>query len=99
MGKPYLEGFHWVKGKLGTGAFCSCYLARDIENGTMFAVKQVNIKQTLKEGGVSGNGLDKKRAKINQEDTHYLVIWKKVTTKLCVTSILKNIFLGEHFIS
>ena len=68
MGKPYLEGFHWVKGKLiGTGAFCSCYLARDMENGTMFAVKQVS---TLKEGGVSGNGLDKKSTKINQEDAH-----------------------------
>ena len=39
---PYLEGVHWVKGKLiGTGAFCSCYLARDVRNGTMFAVKQV----------------------------------------------------------
>ena len=40
---PYLEGEHWVKGKLiGTGAFCSCFLARDIRNGTMFAVKQVS---------------------------------------------------------
>ena len=40
---PYLEGEHWVKGKLiGTGAFCSCFLARDIKNGTMFAVKQVS---------------------------------------------------------
>ena len=41
---PYLEGEHWVKGKLiGTGAFCSCFLARDIKNGTMFAVKQVKL--------------------------------------------------------
>ena len=40
---PYLEEVHWVKGKLiGTGAFCSCFLARDIRNGTMFAVKQVH---------------------------------------------------------
>ena len=39
---PYLEGVHWVKGKLiGTGAFCTCSLARDVKNGTMFAVKQV----------------------------------------------------------
>ncbi len=37
----YLEGVHWVKGRLiGTGAFCSCFLARDVKNGTMFAVKQ-----------------------------------------------------------
>ncbi len=27
---------------IGTGAFCTCHLARDVENGTMFAVKQVN---------------------------------------------------------
>ena len=41
---PYHEGIHWVKGKLiGTGAFCSCYLARDVRNGTMFAVKQVSL--------------------------------------------------------
>ena len=43
---PYLEGEHWIKGKLiGTGAFCSCFLARDIKNGTMFAVKQVSRKK------------------------------------------------------
>ena len=42
LGKQYLEGINWVKGKLiGTGAFCSCFLARDMENGIMFAVKQV----------------------------------------------------------
>ena len=41
-----MEAIHWVKGKLiGTGAFCSCFLARDMENGTMFAVKQVRKKQ------------------------------------------------------
>ncbi len=40
--QPYIEGVHWVKGKLiGTGAFCTCFLARDMNNGTMFAVKQV----------------------------------------------------------
>ena len=37
-----MEGKHWVKGKLiGTGAFCSCFLARDTRLGTMMAVKQV----------------------------------------------------------
>ena len=42
VSKPYLEGTHWIKGDLiGTGAFCSCYLARDVENGTIFAVKEV----------------------------------------------------------
>ena len=42
-GSTYLEGQHWVKGKLiGTGAFCSCFLARDTRLGTMMAVKQVS---------------------------------------------------------
>ena len=37
-----MEGKHWVKGKLiGTGAFCSCFIARDTRLGTMMAVKQV----------------------------------------------------------
>ena len=41
-GAAYLEGKQWVKGKLiGTGAFCSCFLARDTRLGTMMAVKQV----------------------------------------------------------
>lgn len=40
--RPYIEGIHWIKGKvIGTGAFCTCHRARDTENGTMFAVKQV----------------------------------------------------------
>ena len=39
----YMEGKQWVKGKLiGTGAFCSCFLARDTRLGTMMAVKQVS---------------------------------------------------------
>jgi mitogen-activated protein kinase kinase kinase 1 len=39
-----VEGVHWIKGKLiGAGAYCSCYLARDMDNGTMFAVKQVSV--------------------------------------------------------
>lgn len=38
----YLEGFHWTKAELlGTGAFSSCYAARDKGSGTLMAVKQV----------------------------------------------------------
>lgn len=38
----YLEGIHWTKTELlGTGAFSSCYAARDKASGTLMAVKQV----------------------------------------------------------
>lgn len=38
----YLEGVHWTKTELlGTGAFSSCYAARDKSRGTLMAVKQV----------------------------------------------------------
>lgn len=38
----YLEGVHWTKTELlGTGAFSSCYSARDKCSGTLMAVKQV----------------------------------------------------------
>lgn len=38
----YLEGCHWTKNDLlGTGAFSTCYAARDKESGTLMAVKQV----------------------------------------------------------
>jgi mitogen-activated protein kinase kinase kinase 1 len=48
-GSVYLEGKHWVKGKLiGTGAFCSCFLARDTRLGTMMAVKQVSYVRNTK---------------------------------------------------
>ena len=33
----------WKKGKLlGTGAYSTCYAARDIKSGTLMAVKQVS---------------------------------------------------------
>ena len=38
----YLEGLDWKRGQLlGTGAFSSCYQARDVATGTLMAVKQV----------------------------------------------------------
>lgn len=38
----YLEGVDWKRGQLlGTGAFSSCYQARDVATGTLMAVKQV----------------------------------------------------------
>ncbi|XP_046841347.1 mitogen-activated protein kinase kinase kinase 1-like isoform X2 [Xenia sp. Carnegie-2017] len=40
----YLEGVHWTKTELlGTGAFSSCYSARDKCSGTLMAVKQVSF--------------------------------------------------------
>jgi hypothetical protein len=38
----YLESVHWTKAELlGTGAFSTCYAARDKASGTLMAVKQV----------------------------------------------------------
>ena len=38
----YMEGTHWHKGPLlGTGAYSSCYQARDFKTGVIMAVKQV----------------------------------------------------------
>ena len=40
--KEYFEAKHWTKGKvIGTGAYCTCFLARDTKSGTIMAVKQV----------------------------------------------------------
>lgn len=37
-----MENIHWKKGELlGTGAFSSCYAARDVFTGALMAVKQV----------------------------------------------------------
>ena len=47
----YYEGLHWVKGPLlGTGAFSTCYQARDVQTGVIMAVKQVTT--VLKNGDV-----------------------------------------------
>ena len=40
----YSEGTHWGRGALlGTGAYSTCYLARDLSTGTLMAVKQVSL--------------------------------------------------------
>ncbi|CAD5111777.1 DgyrCDS1050 [Dimorphilus gyrociliatus] len=40
--EPYIENLHWVKGPtIGTGGFCTCYLARDKRTGTLMACKQI----------------------------------------------------------
>lgn len=40
----YYEGIHWVKGPLlGTGAFSTCYQARDTSTGVIMAVKQISF--------------------------------------------------------
>jgi mitogen-activated protein kinase kinase kinase 1 len=41
--KEYVEKMHWTKGRvIGTGAYCTCFLARDVKSGTIMAVKQVS---------------------------------------------------------
>ncbi|XP_076462240.1 mitogen-activated protein kinase kinase kinase 1-like isoform X2 [Babylonia areolata] len=40
----YYEGIHWIKGPLlGTGAFSTCYQARDAQTGVLMAVKQISF--------------------------------------------------------
>ncbi|CAH1795279.1 unnamed protein product [Owenia fusiformis] len=40
----YVEDEHWVRGPvLGTGAFSTCYQARDIKTGVLMAVKQISF--------------------------------------------------------
>ncbi|XP_041474898.1 mitogen-activated protein kinase kinase kinase 1-like isoform X1 [Lytechinus variegatus] len=42
--KQYMESVNWTKGAiLGTGAFSSCYMARDVKTGTLMAVKQISF--------------------------------------------------------
>ncbi|XP_030851944.1 mitogen-activated protein kinase kinase kinase 1 isoform X2 [Strongylocentrotus purpuratus] len=42
--KQYTESQNWTKGAiLGTGAFSSCYMARDVKTGTLMAVKQISF--------------------------------------------------------
>jgi len=43
----YKEGVHWKRGAvLGTGAFSTCYQARDVRTGSLMAVKQVSVSST-----------------------------------------------------
>lgn len=47
----YMENCHWVRSHLlGTGAFSSCYQARDVKTGTLMAVKQISFcRNTVEE--------------------------------------------------
>ncbi|XP_070563625.1 mitogen-activated protein kinase kinase kinase 1-like [Ptychodera flava] len=48
-GSVYMEGEHWIKGPLiGSGAFSTCYQARDVKSGTIMAVKQVSFCRNSK---------------------------------------------------
>ena len=42
--REYQEGVDWTKGTLlGTGAYSTCYQARDMETGTLMAAKQISF--------------------------------------------------------
>lgn len=42
--QTYFEGIHWKRGRLiGTGAFSTCYQARDTATGVLMAVKQISF--------------------------------------------------------
>jgi len=42
--RSYREGKDWTKGTvLGTGAYSTCYQARDVETGTLMAAKQISF--------------------------------------------------------
>merc|ERR1719391_158804 len=48
--RDYREGVHWTKGsELGRGAFSTCYLARDVETGTIMAAKQISFVRNSEE--------------------------------------------------
>lgn len=49
-GVQYEEGVDWIRGHLlGSGAFSSCYQARDIRTGTLMAAKQVSFCRNSEE--------------------------------------------------
>jgi len=42
--RDYSEGVDWTKGTvLGTGAYSTCYQARDVQTGTLMAAKQISF--------------------------------------------------------
>ena len=44
----YRQDNEWVKGKpIGSGAYCSCFLAQDTRTGTIMAVKQVRARDSM----------------------------------------------------
>ena len=45
-----MEGHHWTKSfMLGSGAFSTCYQARDVQSGTLMAVKQIPLNRVQDE--------------------------------------------------
>lgn len=47
---PYKEGKQWTKSfMLGSGAFSTCFQARDEHSGTLMAVKQVQLNRVQDE--------------------------------------------------
>ena len=46
----YMEGHQWTKSfMLGSGAFSTCYQARDVLSGTLMAVKQIPLNRVQDE--------------------------------------------------
>ena len=50
---------------LGSGAFSTCFQARDVETGTLMAVKQIQLNRT---------GLQNEEEKVNVFTTYYVVL-------------------------
>ena len=49
-GREYAEGVDWTKSTvLGTGAYSTCYQARDVETGTLMAAKQISFCRNSEE--------------------------------------------------
>ena len=50
----YRQDNEWVKGKaIGSGAYCSCFLAQDTRTGTIMAVKQVRASDSMVQSQLS----------------------------------------------
>ena len=48
--REYREGAEWTRGAvLGTGAYSTCYQARDVETGTLMAAKQISFCRNSEE--------------------------------------------------
>ena len=48
--REYCEGLDWTKATvLGTGAYSTCYQARDVQTGTIMAAKQISFCRNSEE--------------------------------------------------
>ena len=48
--REYCEGVDWTKASvLGTGAYSTCYQARDVQTGTIMAAKQISFCRNSEE--------------------------------------------------